>query len=105
MANAKNVSYTEEQTTSLLAQFAEGVTVEALASAFGKSTRSIIAKLSREGVYKAKERVSKTGEPIKSKEEFVEDIAALLGCSADDLTGLEKANKTTLARVFKGLGG
>ncbi len=39
-------------------------TVDILASKFGKSVRSIIAKLSREGIYVAQPRVTKTGEPV-----------------------------------------
>ena len=102
MATTKNVNYTTEQTTKLVADFKAGLSVEALAEAFGKSTRSIVAKLSREGVYTAKERTTKTGGKIISKEEFVELIADKLACSAEDLTGLEKANKTTLERILKG---
>ena len=46
-------------------------TVEDLASTLGKSVRSIIAKLSREGVYVAQPKVTKTGEPVVRKAELV----------------------------------
>ena len=42
-------------------------TVDELAEQFGKSVRSIIAKLSREGIYVAQPRVTKTGEPVVRK--------------------------------------
>lgn len=102
MAATKNVNYTTEQSTKLVADFLSGMSVDDLAKSFGKTTRSIVAKLSREGVYKAKERTTKTGEKVISKEEFVELIADKLACSADDLSGLEKANKTTLERILRG---
>lgn len=50
----KAVNYTDVQTVKLLALYAEGNTTEAIASAMGKSLRSIVAKLSREGVYTKK---------------------------------------------------
>ena len=102
MATTKNVNYTAEQSTKLVTDFLSGMSVDDLAKNFGKTTRSIVAKLSREGVYKAKERTTKTGEKVISKEEFVELIADKLECSAEDLSGLEKANKTTLERILKG---
>lgn len=98
----KAVNYTAEQSVKLVADFLAGSSVETLAKTFGKSTRSIVAKLSREGVYKAKERASKTGGAVISKEAFVALIADKLECSADDLGGLEKANKTTLERILRG---
>lgn len=99
----KNVNYTDEQTASLKAQYAEGVTVEALAKAFGKTTRSVVAKLSREGVYKAKEYVSKTGEKPIAKEALVEEIAKALATDSEKLGGLEKANKAALQMILAGL--
>ena len=65
MAQAKN--YTEEMVNTMTEQYAANPTretVDALADQFGKTTRSIIAKLSREGVYVAQPRTTKSGEPI-----------------------------------------
>ena len=63
----KTVNYTDEQTAKVVADYAAGVTVETIAEALGKTTRSVIAKLSREGVYKAKEYKTKTGEKVEKK--------------------------------------
>ena len=52
----KTVNYTPEQTAQLVAKYNDGVSVESLAEMFGKTTRSIVAKLSREGVYHAKSK-------------------------------------------------
>ena len=63
------------------------------AAKFGKDVRSIRAKAVRMGIYKAKEKVSKTGGKIESKEAIVADIAAIVGKNLD---GLEKAPKQAL---------
>jgi len=101
--STKAVNYTAEQTASALASYATGATVEAIATALGKSTRSLIAKLSREGVYKAKEYKTKSGAAVVAKEAYVSLIADALGVDAETLGGLEKANKATLALLLKGL--
>ena len=51
-------------------------TVEVIAEQFGKSVRSVIAKLSREGIYVSQPRVTKTGEPVVRKAELVAQIEA-----------------------------
>lgn len=63
------------------------------ATKFGKDIRSVRAKAVRMGIYKAKEKVSKTGGKIESKEDIVKDIAAIV---QKNLDGLEKAPKGVL---------
>ena len=99
----KAVNYSAEQTADAIAQYATGVTIDAIATALGKSTRSVIAKLSREGVYKAKEYKTKTGGTVIAKETFVELIANALNVDTEKLGGLEKANKATLEIIYKAL--
>jgi len=68
MASAKN--YTEEMVASMTEAYKANPTretVDGLAREFGKTTRSIIAKLSREGVYVAQPRTTKSGEAIVAK--------------------------------------
>ena len=98
MANAKN--YTEEMVNAMTEAYAENPTretVDALANKFGKTTRSIIAKLSREGVYKSQPRVTKAGEPVVLKGEFVERIEAVLGFSIPSISKATKADLSKLA--------
>lgn len=76
--STKAVNYTDVQTVKLLALYAEGNTTEAIASALGKNVRSIVAKLSREGVYKAKAYVSKSGADVTAKSELAEKFALKL---------------------------
>ena len=101
--STKAVNYTTEQTADAIAQYATGASIDAIATALGKSTRSVIAKLSREGVYKAKEYKTKTGGTVIAKETFVELIATALNVDAEKLGGLEKANKATLELIYKAL--
>ena len=54
-------------------------TVVAIAEKLGKNTRSVIAKLSREGVYKAQPRTTKRGEPVVLKQELVNIIQEHFG--------------------------
>lgn len=96
VAKGKVENYSTEVTVNLLAAYASGKTVEQLAEAFGKTTRSIVAKLSREKVYVKKTYVTKAGTLPVSKEQHVATIAALLGLDAGKLDSLEKANKGVL---------
>lgn len=99
----KTVNYTPEQTTDVLAGYMAGEDVKSIAQRMGKSTRSIVAKLTREGVYKKKEYVSKTGEKPVKKDIHADAIGALLGLTEPDTQSLTKANKAALVAIFKAL--
>ena len=103
--SAKNVNYTAEQTAMLVAEYANGVTVDALATTLGKSVRSIVAKLSREGVYKAKERTTKAGEPIVKKDALATKLMELVGLTDAEAESLSKANKTALMKIIAAIEG
>lgn len=100
---AKSVNYTAEQTVAIVAAYQAGETVEALAEQFQKSVRSIVAKLSREGVYKKKEYVGKTGEKPVKKDTTADAIGAILGLAENDIESLTKANKNALKKIFEAL--
>lgn len=89
MANTKTVNYTPEQTQEIVKLFVEGTSVEALAQQFSKTARSIIAKLSREGVYKAKET---TTTKRRAKAELITDLEFHFQMPAGALQSLEKAS-------------
>jgi len=95
----KTVNYTPEMTTKMVADYLNGVTVEALAVELGKSARSIVAKLSREKVYKAKTYVSKTGEAVVKKDTVADYIGEALGLAEADTESLTKANKNALKAI------
>ena len=97
MANAKN--YTEEMVNTMTEAYTANPTretVDALAEQFGKTTRSIIAKLSREGVYVAQPRTTKSSEPVISKAELVAQIAEHFDIEVPTLV---KAGKQDLQRL------
>jgi len=103
---AKPVNYTPEQSAAIVAAYVANPvkeTVEALAKQYGKTTRSIIAKLSREQVYKPKEYVTKTGVPVQKKDETADAIGAVLKLTEAETDSLTKANKTALAKIFAAL--
>jgi hypothetical protein len=103
MAADKAVNYTPEQTTILVAEYQSGIAVEQLAMMMGKSVRSIVAKLSREGVYEKKAYKTKTGEPVVKKDAHADAIGALLNLPENDIESLTKANKAALAAIYRAL--
>ena len=93
-------NYTDEMVEAMVADYQDNPTkgtVEKLASEFNKSTRSIVAKLVREGVYVAAPRVTKTGAPVIRKSEIVAQIQDALGV---EFSTLEKASKADLERLL-----
>ena len=105
MATAKTVNYTPEQTKAILTAYdnGNGSTVEAIAETVGKSVRSIVAKLSREGVYKKKEYKTKNGEAVVKKDAHADAIGAILSLPENDIDSLTKANKSALKAIFEAL--
>ena len=95
----KIVTYTPEQTNQAVQDYQAGVSVETIAENLDKSVRSVIAKLSREGVYQSK---AKAGGAVRvTKAVMVAAIAATVGSGA--LDSLEKASHEDLAQLFRHL--
>ena len=99
----KAVNYTPEQTAKIVADYKAGATTEAIANELGKSVRSIVAKLSREGVYQKKEYKTKTGQAVVKKDAHADAIGAILKLSENEIDSLTKANKTALEKIFSAL--
>lgn len=100
---AKTVNYTPEQTAKMVADYGAGVAVEAIAETLGKTVRSVVAKLSREGVYKKKVYKTKTGEAVVKKDAHADAIGAILRLPENDVESLTKANKSALKAIFEAL--
>jgi|TARA_B110000444_G_scaffold110171_1_gene104071 hypothetical protein len=97
VVRAKN--YTDEMVAQMTEAYVANPsreTVEALASEMGKTVRSVIAKLSREGVYVAQPKVTKTGEPVVRKAELVAQINAHFDA---EMPTLVKASKADLQKL------
>tara|TARA_B100000902_G_scaffold383095_1_gene421545 strand:+ start:287 stop:601 length:315 start_codon:yes stop_codon:yes gene_type:complete len=96
------MNYSEEQTQYIVEEYKTNPnreTVESLAKELNKSIKSIIGKLSREGVYRREIYKTKTGELPVTKTEIVANIADSLAIEVDSLAGLEKAPKATLKKL------
>lgn len=100
---AKTVNYTPEQTLKMVADYQSGASVETIAESLGKTVRSVVAKLSREKVYKAKTYTTKTGQPVVKKDAHADAIGAILKMTEAEIESLTKANKTALEKIFSAL--
>ena len=102
-AKTVTVNYTPEQTLAMVADYRAGMDVATIAANLGKTVRSVVAKLSREGVYKKKEYTTKTGEKAVKKDAHADAIGAILKMSENEIESLTKANKTALVKIFAAL--
>ena len=103
---AAKLAYTAEQSATLVAAYVAAPTqktVEDFAEKFGKTIKSVVAKLAREGVYEKKAYVSKNGAKVEKKDATADAIGAILRMNENDIASLTKANKTALAVIFKAL--
>ena len=99
----KAVNYTAEQTAKAVADYQAGISVETIAAELGKTVRSVVAKLSREKVYKAKEYTTKTGEKPEAKALLAGKICDAANISAEHVESLAKANKQALVGILAAL--
>lgn len=107
MAATAKTAYTAEQTAELLSAYnpaaekdERDAVVQEFAEKFGKSVKSVIAKLSREGVYKKAERVRKDGTAVVKKDNVADRIGAILNLSEPDTASLSKANRKALIAIL-----
>lgn len=96
------MNYTPETTEYMVKEYEANKsreTVERLSIELQKSVKSVIGKLSREGVYRRQVYTTKQGETPITKLEIVADICQVLGFESDDLVGLDKTPKLILQKV------
>jgi len=93
------VNYTPDQVETMVEMYQNGDTAADIADVVGKTTRSVIAKLSREGVYVAKPRVN--GGRVLRKANIVRIIADLIGSEVPSLTKASKEDLIVLATAVK----
>ena len=96
-----NTNYTDTMVNQMHDVYLKNPTresVEFLANEFGKSTRSVIAKLSREGIYVPMERKTKNGEPIVRKSDLVALIEEFFNI---EVPSLVKATKADLQKLVE----
>ena len=100
------INYTQEQVvwmSNLYKQTPSRQTVESIAKDLNKSTKSVIGKLAREGIYQKAEYKSKTGEKPITKLQLVSNLAERLELETEELAGLEKAPKGVLKLLCESL--
>jgi len=101
-ANASQ-NYSESMISEITSQYTANpvrATVDALADKFGKSPRSIIAKLSALGIYQKAERVTKRGEPVVKKEFFVNAVNERLGRELPSVAKMTKVDLQALLELL-----
>jgi len=106
----KTVNYSDEAVEALRAGYnpdasadERAAQVAALAENLGRSTRSIVAKLTSLGLYIKPEYVGKNGSAPESKAEIVARIAPMIGLNEEQAESLEKANKNVLHAIERAL--
>ena len=100
-------NYSSEQVSFMIEKYQakpDRETVDKLAEELNKSIKSIIGKLSREGVYRKAVYKTKTGELPVTKAELIVKIADTLNANSEKLKGLEKAPKQELKYLYELLG-
>lgn len=96
------MNYTPELTQIIVEAYLENPcreTVDRLAVEHDKSPKSIIGKLSREGVYRRQVYTTKRGEPPITKLELVAEIAYALEFEPDEIAELAKTSKLVLHKL------
>jgi len=91
--------YTEQEVTLIVEAYNENPTketIDRLAATLEKSSRSIIGKLSKVGVYKKVPYSPKYADEVITKEDLVNRIAEYLDLDTDLLAGLAKSQKPAL---------
>ena len=103
MTKTTTTNYTPEQTQQLVTGYQAGTPVEQLAQALGKTTRSVVAKLAREGVYQPK-TAAKGVQRVK-KSDLVDQLAVACGVAPEVFESLEKANHDVLEALVAAVKG
>ncbi len=96
------INYTDEQTVEIVQAYQDGTSVQDLSTSTGRSIKSLIAKLVKEGVY-IKAEVAKV--KSQTKAELAKYISSQCG-TVEYLASLEKCTKEdlgTLVAFFKSL--
>lgn len=97
----QNVNYTPDQVTQLVAEYKAGTPVEALAKTLGKSVKSVVAKLSREGVYIPKAKTA-SGSRI-TKADMAREAEIRLDLPEGALDSLQKGTYEALEMLVDAL--
>ena len=94
----KIANYSVEMTDKIISQYQNGISVDEIADAIGKSVRSVRSKLVREGVYIAQEKTKSN----KPKEPTKKELLRVLESQVDfPVEGLLGATKESILDLIK----
>ena len=96
----KVVNYTEELTAKVIADYQEGVDLDAIADEIGKSVRSVRSKLVREGVYIAKPKTPSQKRDEPTKKELLNQLETI---APFEVTGFMGATKSAISDLISHL--
>ena len=97
-------NYTDEQVRKMIIEYTltpDRETVDRLAKELEKSVKSIIGKLSREGIYQKAIYKTKSGEVPMTKAERIVSLAEMLKIDSAKIIGLEKAPKQDIKYIYE----
>jgi hypothetical protein len=97
-------NYTEEQVEVMVAWYTAEptrATVDTIAKEMDKSIKSVIGKLSREGVYQKQVYKTKSGEVPMTKADIILNLAEVLMIDSSKIMGLEKAPKQDIKYIYE----
>lgn len=100
----KTVTYTAEQTAELVAAYNASATAETVATfaeKFGKTVKSIVAKLAREGVYKSAAKEKSEAKAGTRKDEIVLALELMVGAELKSFENATKKDLETLLAFIK----
>lgn len=99
MTNEKNANYTSEQEREVVRRYHDSTPIAQLAAQFGKSEKSIIAKLVQLGEYKPAQRNGK--EKRKTKLDMIREIERIINVPVGSLDSLEKGTYLALFTLYQ----
>ena len=94
----KIANYSVEMTDKIISQYQNGISVDEIADAFGKSVRSVRSKLVREGVYIPQEKKTSKKVQEPTKKELLRTLDELVDFPT---TGLLGATKESILDLIK----
>jgi hypothetical protein len=74
--------------------------VDEYSAKYAVTRHSIIGKLASMGIYSKPKPLTKSGEPIVAKQEYVNAIRIMLATNGEELESLEKASKRDLKLIM-----
>ena len=94
----KTVNYSVEMTDKIISDYQDGIEISEIATAIGKSVRSVRSKLVREGVYIPQEKKTSKKVQEPTKKELLRTLDELVDFPT---TGLLGATKESILDLIK----